>query len=206
MGQNKRLMHDGKISAMTADSSTTAKQELRKVLVEARKSNSAANSETRLGLARQLESVVSKLGGFAKISSVASYLPFGTEPDISLFNQKVLDAGCQLLLPVSNADSSLTWIDWSGSETHEGIFGFAEPVGQVADIRSANLIVIPALACDRQGNRLGKGKGYYDRELAGVATPKVAVIFSNELVATLQVEPHDQKVDFVVTPQQALEV
>ena len=111
-----------------------------------------------------------------------------------------MDAGLELLLPVSNPDNTLHWVAFDGVTTKQSIFGFAEPHGPAVDLEPVDLIVVPALAIDQSGNRLGKGKGYYDRALALTAAPVVAVVYEHELLEALPAEAHDRRVDFVVTP------
>jgi 5-formyltetrahydrofolate cyclo-ligase len=61
-------------------------------------------------------------------------------------------------------------------------------------------LFIPALAVDELGNRLGRGKGYFDRELSGLQGVVIyAVVFEGEVLASIPVESHDQRVDGVVT-------
>ena len=134
-------------------------------------------------------------------TKIACYLAFGDEPDTELFIDWAVESDIEVLLPVSNPDGSLTWVSFEG-ETHTGIFGFAEPVGETAELAGADLIFIPAMAVDQTGQRLGKGKGYYDRalgELENVA-PVIAVVFDDELLETVPTEDHDHPVDAAVTP------
>jgi 5-formyltetrahydrofolate cyclo-ligase len=135
---------------------------------------------------------------------IACYLPFGGEPDTSVFNKWALDARLELLLPVANPDSTLHWVAFDGVTTTASIFGFAEPHGQPVALEPVDLIIVPALAIDQRGNRLGKGKGYYDRALAQTSAPVVAVVYEHELLEVLPAEKHDRRVDYVVTPSQTL--
>jgi 5-formyltetrahydrofolate cyclo-ligase len=64
---------------------------------------------------------------------------------------------------------------------------------------------VPALAIDQRGNRLGKGKGYYDRALAEASAPVVAVVYEHELLESLPAEAHDKAVNFAVTPAQTIQ-
>lgn len=82
-----------------------------------------------------------------------------------------------------------------------GDFGVREPSSQCPRVDLAKIrgLLIPGLAFDRQGYRLGRGKGFYDRCLQGWAGMKVGVGFEMQRVDSLPCEAHDQKVDFVVT-------
>lgn len=134
-------------------------------------------------------------------TKIACYLAFGDEPDTELFIDWALENEIQVLLPISNQDGSLTWVRFDG-ETQAGIFGFQEPVGQEESISGVDLIFIPALAVDKTGQRLGKGKGYYDRALAQLEdlAPVIAVVFDDEFVELVATEDHDHPVDAVITP------
>jgi len=109
-----------------------------------------------------------------------------------------------VLLPVANADHTLHWVEFDGINTKPSIFGFAEPHGPTVLLDPVDLIILPALAIDRRGNRLGKGKGYYDRELAATAAMTIAVVYEHELLGVLPAEAHDRPVTGVVTPAQTV--
>jgi 5-formyltetrahydrofolate cyclo-ligase len=134
-------------------------------------------------------------------AKIACYLAYGDEPDTELFIDWAIENEIEVLLPVSNWDGTLTWVSFEG-ETQPGIFGFAEPAGEPANLESADLIFIPALAVDSQGQRLGKGKGYYDRTLAALATsaPVIAVVFDDEVLESVPTDSHDRSVDGAVSP------
>lgn len=81
-----------------------------------------------------------------------------------------------------------------------GSFHIEEPTGNdTSDISDMEMIVVPAVAYDRAGNRVGRGKGYYDRLLAGSRARKVGVAYDFQLVDEIDVDPHDVRVDVVIT-------
>ncbi|MEN9288350.1 MAG: hypothetical protein RLZ88_1020 [Actinomycetota bacterium] len=188
--------HAGKISRMLDSELANAKQSLRKEL-QARRANLGFAPEPAEGIMRNLAELCSARGS----RRVACYLSFGSEPDTELFIDWAMDAGLEVLLPVANTDGTLHWVVFEG-ETETGIFGFAEPVGAVTDLSGVDLVIAPALAVDQLGNRLGKGKGYYDRALADDDIPVVAVVYDDELLESIPVEAHDRPVHAVVTPSQ----
>ena len=67
-----------------------------------------------------------------------------------------------------------------------------------------DLVLVPGLAFDRTGNRLGAGKGYYDRFLAGMKAPKIALAFAFQIVEPVPTAPHDQRVDMIVTEDEVI--
>ncbi|MCC8112582.1 MAG: 5-formyltetrahydrofolate cyclo-ligase [Bacteroidales bacterium] len=83
-----------------------------------------------------------------------------------------------------------------------GAFQIEEPQGDdTTDISEIEMIVVPAVAYDKRGNRVGRGKGYYDRLLAETKAIKVGVAYDFQLVDEIDAEPHDVKVDIIVTPR-----
>jgi len=137
-----------------------------------------------------------------RIKIAAAYLPLPGEPDISDFLDWARDQAITLLLPTV-AGQDLRWVEFD-SATKIGELGFAEAAGKHGDLKRAEVVFLPALAVDLVGNRLGKGKGFYDRALAQLAASKsrakqIAVVFDEELLLQLPAESHDQKVDAAVT-------
>jgi 5-formyltetrahydrofolate cyclo-ligase len=110
-----------------------------------------------------------------------------------------------VLLPVVPGEGhELGWAVDTG-RLAPGRFGLLEPVGPrlgPTAIGTADVIVVPALAVARDGVRLGRGGGYYDRALRHVrpGAALVAAVFDDELVGSLPAEPHDRLVTAVVTP------
>ncbi|MEN9713954.1 MAG: hypothetical protein RLZZ164_618 [Actinomycetota bacterium] len=142
-----------------------------------------------------------------KARTVAAYFPIQFEPNIRGFLDWALHNDIKLMLP-SVSGSDLHWVYFDG-KTEFGQLGFEEATGKPAKLTEADLIFVPALAVDLIGNRLGKGKGYYDRSLAAVFAgrkrPKVvAVVFENEVLLSVPAEPHDHPIDGVITAQKLL--
>jgi len=82
-----------------------------------------------------------------------------------------------------------------------GSFHIEEPTGNdITGIDDIELIVVPAVAFDRQGNRVGRGKGYYDRLLAGSKATKIGVGYDFQLIdESIDADPHDVQMDMVIT-------
>jgi 5-formyltetrahydrofolate cyclo-ligase len=75
-----------------------------------------------------------------------------------------------------------------------------QPIGEIVGPEELDLIIAPALAIDRFGNRLGRGGGFFDRYLEHFEGPVAAVVYEHELVPSLPSELHDKPVNFAVTP------
>jgi 5-formyltetrahydrofolate cyclo-ligase len=123
--------------------------------------------------------------------TVAGYVPMGTEPGGAALPEALAAACDRLLVPLVLPDRDLDWT----------VYDDAIPLGRGA-IAEAELVIVPAVAVDRSGVRLGRGGGSYDRALARVpdATLVVAALYHDELVAALPFEDHDRRVHAVVTP------
>lgn len=83
-------------------------------------------------------------------------------------------------------------------------FHIGEPVGDAVDPSCLELIIVPAVALDRNRNRLGRGKGYYDRLLSATTCPTIGVACAFQLVDEVPVEPHDRPLDHVVTSDEVI--
>ncbi|MDE5714044.1 MAG: 5-formyltetrahydrofolate cyclo-ligase [Muribaculaceae bacterium] len=95
---------------------------------------------------------------------------------------------------------NLEILPYDQSRLELGSFHIEEPVGEdVVEPSEIEMIVVPAVAYDRKGNRLGRGKGFYDRLLKTTKAAKIGVGYEFQLVDEVPVEPHDQGVDIVIT-------
>jgi 5-formyltetrahydrofolate cyclo-ligase len=129
----------------------------------------------------------------------------GDEPDTVPLLDALTALGIELLLPITLKDFSLDWAVYTGEDDLEAAgYGLREPTGPrlgtdaLADV---DLVLVPALAIDPDGRRLGQGAGCYDRALQHVAetTPVLAVVFPDErLSEPLPEEPHDRRVSGVI--------
>ena len=141
--------------------------------------------------------------------TIAAYVPIGSEPGgpgLPEFLAAALPPDGRLLLPVLLEDGDLDWARYDGpASLSTGPRGLREPVGQrlgVDAIRAALLVVVPALAVDTAGRRLGRGGGSYDRALARVSSAlTVALLHDGELVDAVPAEKHDQPVGAAITPR-----
>ncbi|HEX6499615.1 MAG TPA: 5-formyltetrahydrofolate cyclo-ligase [Micromonosporaceae bacterium] len=143
--------------------------------------------------------------------TVAAFAPLADEPggrDLAsalLTAVETLPTAGRLLLPVLLPDLDVDWAVWAGEPLVPAGRGLREPTGQrlgTAAIGGADLVVVPALAVDRSGIRLGRGGGSYDRALPRVAPSALVVVplYDGELVDRLPSEPHDRRVTGVVLP------
>jgi 5-formyltetrahydrofolate cyclo-ligase len=130
--------------------------------------------------------------------AVAAYEPLRTEPGSSELLAELSDSGVRVLVPVLLPDRDLDWAVWSPS-------GERAPLGREA-IATVAAAFVPALAVARDGTRLGRGGGSYDRALARTAAPACALIFDDEFVPELPRDAWDRPVRAAVTPTAWIEL
>lgn len=140
-------------------------------------------------------------------TTVCGYVPIGSEPGSLDLLDGLGEHGCRVLLPVVVGAEPLEWAEYTGRDSlRSARYGLLEPAGArlgPAAIAEADLVLVPALAVDRNGVRLGRGGGHYDRSLplASARARLVAVVGDGEFVPELPGEPHDVRMNAVVTPR-----
>ena len=145
------------------------------------------------------------LGGVAGAGRIAAYVPVGREPGSLDLLDGLRGTGIEVLLPVVVA-GGLDWAAYSGpADLVPGVLGTREPAAArlgAGALAAAAAVLVPALAVDRRGVRLGRGGGYYDRALRLVParTPVVALLHDGELVPRLPADRWDRPVTAAVTP------
>lgn len=148
--------------------------------------------------------------------TVCAYLPVGDEPGSAAMLDRLTQRGIRVLLPVvrtrdDGTPLALMWGDYEPETLVAGRFGLLEPAPPwlpAEVLAEADLVVVPALALDRLGTRLGRGAGFYDRSLLlrRAQIPLVAVVRDDELLEMLPAEPHDVPMTHALTPEKGLVV
>lgn len=160
--------------------------------------------------ARALRDAVLALPQVQMAGTVAAYYSIGSEPGTHGLVYALWKRGSYVLLPVLRSDFDLDWASYEGPESlRPGPRGLTEPSAPVrgtAAVASADLVIVPALAVDRRGTRLGRGAGCYDRALARVGgqVPTVAFVYDGEFLEDLPAGAHDQRVRLVARPGEGI--
>ena len=143
--------------------------------------------------------------------TVCAYVPFGGEPGSIALLEGLRVHAVRVLLPiVPTTPGPLDWAVYTGADSLAPgrLRGVLEPTGRrlgPAAIATADRLLLPALAVDHSGVRLGRGAGYYDRSLGLAGQAEfVAVIRDAELVARLPADRHDVRVHAALTPGRGL--
>lgn len=179
-----------------------AKQQMREVLVQRRRMLSAEErAEQSDKILQQLEQMPS----FQEAKTVLLYYPMNNEVDVLPLFKKYKHSK-MLLLPVSHR-KEMTVSPYEGNaQMHRGRFRIPEPTTPSYQGK-IDLIVVPAVAFDKKGHRLGRGGGYYDRFIKKQShATLVGVGYDFQLVNEVPMLLHDQKVHYVITPSQTIVV
>lgn len=138
---------------------------------------------------------------------VLMFAPSAGEPDVWPLAEALAAEGRLLLPRIEGATLTVHRVSDLRADVAPGTFGLREPTTPVSDAGGLTAVVLPGLVFDARGGRLGRGKGYYDRLLERVPTARrIAVCFDDRVIDEVPMEPHDQRMDVVVTPTRTLRV
>jgi 5-formyltetrahydrofolate cyclo-ligase len=171
---------------------------------------SRLSAEERTTAGRGIRDAVLSMAEMQMAGTVAIYYSVGTEPDTRGLVYGLWKRGTYVLLPVLREDGELDWASYEGPDSlvpgPRGLLEPGEAPRGVEAVARADAVLVPALAVDRAGNRLGRGGGSYDRALArvGPLIPLIALLYDDELVDRVPVEGHDVPVRAVVRPRHGI--
>lgn len=178
-----------------------AKRELRAALLARRRALGAAEvAATGPTVAAHLLATEE----VAAARTVAAYVSVGGEPATGPVLDALREAGKRVLLPVLLPDGDLDWAEHAG-ELRPATRGLLEPTGTRLGpdaVGRADVVLLPGLAVDARGVRLGRGGGSYDRAMARVSPTAFTCVLlhAGELLEHVPDEPHDRAVHAAVTP------
>jgi 5-formyltetrahydrofolate cyclo-ligase len=160
----------------------------------------------RAAAGRALRDTILELPQVQMAGTIAAYYSLVSEPDTHGLIYALWKRGSYVLLPLLRPDADLDWASYEGPDSlRPGPRGLAEP-GEpprgLDAVARADLVLVPALAVDRRGMRLGRGGGSYDRALArvGPQVPTIALVYDGELLDEVPADGHDQQVQMVARP------
>jgi 5-formyltetrahydrofolate cyclo-ligase len=182
---------------------------LRRTLKAQRHNRSTAERDQ---VGRAIAAVGLELPRLRRADCVAVYASLPEEPGTALLRAGLRELRIRVLLPVIGDDPGSRQLDWAedhGELTTSGVLNLLEPTGRrfgPAEIGQAQVVLVPALAVDTTGTRLGRGGGYYDTALTQ-ADPQallLALVHDQEVLdaetTPIPREPHDLAVHGVITP------
>lgn len=164
--------------------------------------------EERERVARSLAMVALELPAIRRARCVAAYGSLPQEPGTGPLREALRARGARVLLPVVVDDKNLDWAEDTGELVVSPGLRLPEPTGPrlgQSALAEAEVVIVPALAVDTSGTRLGQGRGYYDRALqtVGKSTLVLALVHDEEVLdptTPVPSDPHDVAVHGAVTP------
>ncbi|MBU0706013.1 5-formyltetrahydrofolate cyclo-ligase [Patescibacteria group bacterium] len=169
------------------------------------KKRNALTLEERESKSGKIISSLEKSEVFRSADRILCYYSVGTEVETTGFIEKWIRQK-EILLPSLSDDSSFIALPvTSVDELRPNRFDIPEPPQSGLVNPKPDLIIVPGVAFDRKGNRIGMGKGYYDRYLADKKKVlKVALAFSEQILDSVPKEPYDEAVDWIITEDELI--
>lgn len=180
------------------------KEELRTRLKAIRAAHPA---EVRAARSAAATERIQALPEWAAAERIAGYVPIRAELDPGPALDAAREAGKIVVLPRVDFEAQRVVLHrWEGEPLEAGAFGIPEPSPEAPTLDGVDLVLVPALAVDEAGHRIGWGKGFYDKLLVaeGAGAVRVATVFDFQLLAECPAMPHDVPVDLVVTDKRTL--
>jgi 5-formyltetrahydrofolate cyclo-ligase len=141
--------------------------------------------------------------------AILFYAPLPDELDVWPVLELSLALGTTCALPFFDAEKKTYGARVLGNLATDivtGKFGVREPAASCAEIplNQFDLVLVPGMAFDLKGHRLGRGQGFYDRLLPEASGVKCGICYDGQLLENLPAEPHDAKVNFILTPSRCV--
>jgi 5-formyltetrahydrofolate cyclo-ligase len=139
-------------------------------------------------------------------SCVMAYCAFKNEPDLMGFINALLDMGKDVALPYVTGDDRLIAVDYNyDSVMKSNIYGIPEPVlSNESENVEPDVVLVPGVAFGADLNRIGYGVGYFDRFLKETNALKLGICFDMQVVPSIKAEPHDVRMDIIVTEKRVI--
>ena len=181
----------------------TKKQIRREVLAV----RDALNKEVHKTWSQTICDKVRTMSEYKNAGCILFFVPYGSEVDVKPLIEEALQQGRQVFCPFVTGDQMMFYRIDNFSQLKEGYKGILEPIPE--DERSyvpntADFMIVPGTVFDREGNRIGYGKGFYDRFLTETYVGSLAAVaFSHQIVENgrIHAESTDRKIKLIVTEQ-----
>jgi 5-formyltetrahydrofolate cyclo-ligase len=169
------------------------------------------NATERTALAIEACALLEQQAVWRSAKALLFYAPLADEPDLWRLLEDSLATGKTVALPRFQPEQDayvaclITRVD---ADLQTGKFGIREPRGScpIIPLNRLDLVLVPGVAFDLDGHRLGRGKGYYDRLLAETNGSTCGVAFDQQIVSQVPSEPHDVRLSCILTPTRWHEV
>ena len=179
------------------------KKELREFCKKKRHCLNPADCER---LSEKIAAIITGLPEYKACSTLLLYSAINGEADLQSIIAEAVKEGKTVGLPLCDTESeTMRFIETDGSNLAVGAYGIAEPgEGRVISENADSLCLVPGLAFDEKLNRLGRGKGYYDKFLSDFDGVKIGISFDDFIFEEVPAEDNDVKMDAVVTEKRVI--
>lgn len=179
------------------------KAALRKHLLEKR---DAISAELRNISSKKIYKNLKQVDSYINSQNVACYFPIGSEVDTHNIMLDILEHGKHILLP-KIVDNSLEFYDIPNlGKLEKGSFDIMEPKDSCKKAEKIDCVLVPTIGVSKSGDRLGYGKGYYDKFLSSTKAIKISLTYSRQVVKSIPSEHYDIKIDLIVTENEIIKV
>lgn len=182
------------------------KDELRLIMREKRRALTDAEVTE---MSCQIKEKLFSLKCVKEAKNVCIFLSAFKEPDTMPIAEKLWKQKCRIIAPVSDTETntlSLSYID-NIQSLHKGTYGILEPsIFKNAVKDNIDIILVPGLAFDREGGRMGFGKGYYDRLLENIRAVKIGLCYDFQLFSSIPKDKHDVPMNYIITEKEIIKV
>lgn len=141
---------------------------------------------------------------------LACYVSIKNEVDTRTVIQNAIGGGKQVGVPVTREDGDMAFQAIAGlSDLRSVHYGLREPVPDLQKVllpHTIDLILVPGIAFDRHGHRVGSGGGYYDRYLARTEAARIGLSYGFQIIDRVPAEPHDVKMDLIITENEIIKI
>jgi 5-formyltetrahydrofolate cyclo-ligase len=179
------------------------KQRKRAIRREVIARRDALSPEVRADASARIAATVMELPEVVAARTVMAFWAFGSEVDTAPLIERLHAAERRVVLPRVEGGDVVAVVYLAGDEVAAAAFGAMQPTGAaLVEPAEVDLVIVPGVAFDREGRRVGYGGGYYDRFLPRTRTdvPAIAIAFSQQVVdRPLPAASFDRRVDAIVT-------
>ena len=147
-----------------------------------------------------------KSGLLENKNAILSYMSIKGEVETSYINEFILKEGKHLLIPSINEEDELE-VKKSNGEHKIGKYGIIEVNSDIVfNYNEIDIVLVPGVAFDKRGNRIGFGKGYYDRLLKKIGGVKIGLAYEFQIVPEFEKEAHDEGLDYICTESRVIDI
>ncbi|MGH9921444.1 MAG: 5-formyltetrahydrofolate cyclo-ligase [Nitrososphaerales archaeon] len=181
------------------------KQVLRDKMVNTRNSLSVEATER---MSEIIQNRVIRMDEFVNAGAIAAYHPVGSEVSTLKILSTVLRLKKSLALPrVEDATAIIfAMVNDLKQDLENGRYKIKEPKKHCPRVNEIDLVLVPGIAWDEHGHRLGYGKGYYDRYLANLQTTTVGLAYDFQVLENIPHDQNDFRVDLIITEKRVIKI